>query len=290
MAHRIRKAVFPVAGLGTRFLPATKVMPKEMLTLVDRPVIQYGVEEALEAGIEEIIFVTSRGKGQLEDHFGLVSELTATLERRNKQAELKLVAASTLPVGALASVRQDQPLGLGHAVWCARHLVGREPFAVLLPDVVVLSKVSCLHQMADVFARHGGNVIAVNEVPREHTKRYGIVDPASDDGRVVAVKGLVEKPDPSVAPSNLSVTGRYILQPEVFDYLEEKQTGAGGEIQLTDAMLKLVGKQPFHGLRFDGKTYDCGDKIGWLEANLAYALARPDLAEPVRAIAKNLLG
>jgi UTP--glucose-1-phosphate uridylyltransferase len=290
MAHRIRKAVFPVAGLGTRFLPATKVMPKEMLTLVDRPVIQYGVEEALAAGIEEIIFVTSRGKSGLEDHFGYVSELVATLERRNKQAELKLIADSTLPVGALASVRQDQPLGLGHAVWCARHLVGREPFAVLLPDVVVLSSVSCLHQMTEVFAERGGNVIAVNEVPLEHTKRYGIVDPQSDDGRVVAIKGLVEKPAPEAAPSNLSVTGRYILQPEVFDYLEEKQTGAGGEIQLTDAMLKLVGRQPFHGLRFTGKTYDCGDKVGWLEANLAFALARPDIGSQVRDIAKTLLG
>jgi UTP--glucose-1-phosphate uridylyltransferase len=203
---------------------------------------------------------------------------------------LKLIADSTLPVGALASVRQDQPLGLGHAVWCARHLVGREPFAVLLPDVVVLSSVSCLHQMTEVFAERGGNVIAVNEVPLEHTKRYGIVDPQSDDGRVVAIKGLVEKPAPEAAPSNLSVTGRYILQPEVFDYLEEKQTGAGGEIQLTDAMLKLVGRQPFHGLRFTGKTYDCGDKVGWLEANLAFALARPDIGSQVRDIAKTLLG
>jgi len=290
MTHRpVRMAVFPVAGLGTRFLPATKAMPKEMLPLVDKPLIQYAVEEARAAGIEEFVFVTSRGKGVLEDHFDIHPELTQTLEQRGKKAELAQVRATEIESGHLYFTRQHKPLGLGHAVWCARHVIGREPFAVLLPDVVVLSERPCLEQMIDAYDEHGGNVIAVNEVPREQTNRYGILSPGAVKGQSVEVLGLVEKPKPAEAPSNLSVTGRYILQPEVFDYLDRQETGAGGEIQLTDAMLKLIGKQAFHGYRFEGQTYDCGDKVGWLEANIAFALKRPEMAETLRAGLKPLL-
>jgi UTP--glucose-1-phosphate uridylyltransferase len=290
MTHRpVRIAVFPVAGLGTRFLPATKAMPKEMLPLVDKPLIQYAVEEARAAGIDQFIFVTSRGKTVMEDHFDIHPELTETLERRGKKAELAQVAATEIPTGHLTVTRQAKPLGLGHAVWCARSVVGREPFAVLLPDVVILSERSCLAQMIDAYAEHGGNVIAVNEVPREQTNRYGILSPGAEKGRSVEVLGLVEKPKPEEAPSNLSVTGRYILQPEVFDHLDRRETGAGGEIQLTDAMLRLVGHQPFHGYRFEGETYDCGDKIGWLEANVAFAMKRPEMADKLRTSLKQLL-
>jgi len=290
MTHRpVRMAVLPVAGLGTRFLPATKAMPKEMLPLVDKPLIQYAVEEARAAGIEEFVFVTSRGKTVMEDHFDIHPELTQTLERRGKKAELAQVAATEIESGHLYVTRQAKPLGLGHAVWCARSIVGHEPFAVLLPDVVILSERSCLAQMMDAYDEHGGNVIAVNEVPHEQTNRYGILAPGAEKGRSVEVLGLVEKPKPEEAPSNLSVTGRYILQPEVFGHLDQQETGAGGEIQLTDAMLKLVGKQPFHGYRFDGQTYDCGDKVGWLEANIAFALQRPELADKLRAGLKPLL-
>jgi len=290
MTHQpVRKAVFPVAGLGTRFLPVTKAMPKEMLPLVDKPLIQNAVEEARAAGIEEFVFVTSRGKGVLEDHFDIHPELNAALEQRGKKAELAQVAATEIGSGHLYFTRQHKPLGLGHAVWCARHVIGREPFAVLLPDVVVLSERPCLAQMIDAYSEVGGNVIAVNEVPREQTNRYGILSPGAVKGRSVEVKGLVEKPKPEEAPSNLSVTGRYILQPEVFDHLDRQETGAGGEIQLTDAMLKLVGAQPFHGYRFEGKTYDCGDKVGFLEANIAFALQRPDMADKLRACLAELL-
>lgn len=290
MTHQpVRMAVFPVAGLGTRFLPATKAMPKEMLPLVDKPLIQNAVEEARAAGIEEFIFVTSRGKGVLEDHFDIHPELNATLEQRGKKAELIQVEATEIGSGHLYFTRQHKPLGLGHAVWCARHVIGREPFAVLLPDVVVLSERPCLAQMIDAYDELGGNVIAVNEVPHEQTNRYGILAPGAVKGRSVEVLGLVEKPKPENAPSNLSVTGRYILQPEVFDFLDSQEAGAGGEIQLTDAMLKLVGKQPFHGYRFEGQTYDCGDKVGFLEANIAFALQRPDMADKLRASLKQLL-
>ena len=290
MTHRpVRKAVFPVAGLGTRFLPATKAMPKEMLPLVDKPLIQNAVDEARAAGIEEFVFVTSRGKDVLEDHFDINPELNATLEKRGKKAELAQVAATEIGSGHLYFTRQHKPLGLGHAVWCARHIIGDEPFAILLPDVVVLSERPCLAQMIDAYDEFGGNIIAVNEVPHEHTNRYGILAPGVTNGRTVEVLGLVEKPRPEVAPSNLSVTGRYILQPEVFTYLDKQEAGAGGEIQLTDAMLKLVGQQPFHGYKFEGQTFDCGDKVGFLEANIAFALRRPDMAEKLRAALRPLI-
>ena len=290
MAHTpVRKAVFPVAGLGTRFLPATKAMPKEMLPLVDKPLIQNAVEEARAAGIEEFVFVSSRGKGVLEDHFDLHPELTANLERRGKTAELAALKQTEIASGHLIFTRQHMPLGLGHAVWCAQQVIGREPFAILLPDDVVLSDRPCLSQMMDVYAELGGNVVAVVDVPREHTNRYGILDVSSDDGRIAAIKGLVEKPHPSAAPSTLSIIGRYILQPEIFDHFNMAGVGAGGEIQLTDAMAQLIGTQPFHGYRFEGKRYDCGDKVGFLEANIAFALRRPDIGDKLRAALEPLL-
>jgi UTP--glucose-1-phosphate uridylyltransferase len=285
----VRKAVFPVAGLGTRFLPATKAMPKEMLTLVDRPLIQNAVEEARAAGIEEFVFVTSRGKGVLEDHFDISPDLNATLERRGKANELADVKKTEIASGHLFFTRQHLPLGLGHAIWCARQVIGHEPFAILLPDDVVLSDRPCLTQMMDVYDELGGNVVAVVDVPREHTNRYGILDVSSDNGRIAAIKGLVEKPKPADAPSTLSIIGRYILQPEIFHHLDSAHAGAGGEIQLTDSMAKLIGVQPFHGYRFEGKRYDCGDKIGFLEANIAFALRRPEMADRLRAALDPLL-
>jgi UTP--glucose-1-phosphate uridylyltransferase len=278
----ICKAVFPVAGLGTRFLPATKAMPKEMLTLVDRPLIQHAVDEAKAAGITQFIFVTSRGKGALEDHFDSNNDLKRTLEARGKTKALKLLESTEIESGDLLFARQREPLGLGHAVWCARHLVGNEPFAVLLPDVVVLSKISCLKQMMDVYGKTGGNLLALEEVRREQTSSYGIIDPESDDGKLVKIKGLVEKPKPEEAPSNLSILGRYILQPEIFRELEAKRTGAGGEIQLTDSMARLIGEQPFMGMRYEGKAYDCGDRAGFIEANAAFALEHPEIGAQVR--------
>jgi UTP--glucose-1-phosphate uridylyltransferase len=278
---RLRKAVFPVAGLGTRFLPATKAMPKEMLTVVDRPLIQYAVEEALEAGIEQMIFVTGRGKTALEDHFDVAYELEAVMRSRGKP--LDILDSTRLPAGALASVRQQEPLGLGHAVWCARELVGDEPFAVLLPDDLMVGKPGCLAQMVEAYERVGGNIVCVEEVPHERTASYGIVDPGARDGRLTEVKGLVEKPTPEEAPSNLGIVGRYILQPEVMAILEAKDRGAGGEIQLTDAMAKLIGAQPFHGVAVEGERHDCGDKIGFVKANLALALKRDDVAPAIRA-------
>jgi UTP--glucose-1-phosphate uridylyltransferase len=290
MKKRVRKAVFPVGGLGTRFLPATKAMPKEMLTVVDKPLIQYAVEEAAAAGIEEFILVSSRAKSSMEDHFDFPFELAATLEERGKKAELQALEAMLPKAGQVIYTRQQKPLGLGHAVWCARHLVGDEPFAVLLADDLILGTTPCLKQMVDVHAETQGNVVAVMEVPREHTKRYGVLDPASDDGKLVAIKGLVEKPDPSVAPSNLSIIGRYILQPEVFGQLDRHERGAGNEIQLTDALARLIGGgKPFHGLRFEGTRFDCGDKIGFLEANVAYALARPGMGAELKGILKKYL-
>jgi len=289
MKQRIRKAVFPVAGLGTRFLPATKAMPKEMLTLVDRPLIQHAVDEARAAGIEQFIFVTSRGKGALEDHFDSNNDLKRTLEARDKQKELAILQTTEIPSGDLLFARQRDPLGLGHAVWCARHLVGREPFAILLPDDVVLAKTPCLKQMIDAYDEVGGNMCAVVEVPREQTNRYGILDVESDDGRMVQIKGLVEKPAPELAPSTLSIIGRYILQPEIFDELESRRIGTGGEIQLTDSMARLIGRQPFNGMRYEGTRYDCGDKIGFLEANVAFSLANPEIGDKVREALTKLL-
>tara|TARA_R110002096_G_scaffold327801_5_gene521935 strand:+ start:547 stop:1419 length:873 start_codon:yes stop_codon:yes gene_type:complete len=282
MPQKVRTAVFPVGGLGTRFLPATKAMPKEMLPVVDKPLIQYAVEEARDAGIERFIFVTGRGKTAIEDHFDYSFELDTMLERRQKVEALEIVRGMMLPPGSIAYVRQQEPMGLGHAVWSARPLVGDEPFAVLLPDDLVQSKTPCLRQLLDVYEETGGNVVAVMDVPPEHTERYGILDVESDDGRLASVRGLVEKPAPEVAPSTLSIIGRYVLLPQVMDYLEEKVVGAGGEIQLTDAMARTIGAYPFHGLRFEGRRFDCGDKVGFMEANVAFALARADLGEDMR--------
>jgi len=289
MNKPIRKAVFPVAGLGTRFLPATKAMPKEMLTLVDRPLIQHAVDEARAAGIEQFIFVTSRGKGALEDHFDSNNDLKRTLEARGKKKALEIVEETEIESGQLLFTRQREPLGLGHAVWCARHLVDNEPFAVLLADDVVLAKKPCLKQMLEAYEKTGGNLVAVVDVPREQTNRYGILDIESDDGKLAKVKGLVEKPEPAQAPSTLSIIGRYILQPEIFAALDEKHKGAGGEIQLTDSLAKLIGKQPFHGLRYEGTRYDCGDKIGFIEANVAFALAHPEMGDKVRAALQKMV-
>ena len=286
-ARPIRKAVFPVGGLGTRFLPATKAMPKEMLPVVDKPLIQYAVEEARAAGIEEFIFVTGRGKSAIEDHFDFSHELQDTLEAKGKGDALEDLLGWRPPAGSVAYTRQQEPLGLGHAVWCARHLVGDEPFAVLLADDLVLAETPCLTQMTEAHGRVGGNLVAVMDVPREHTGRYGILDTGAEDGRLVEVKGLVEKPDPADAPSTLSIIGRYILQPALFGLLEGQKRGAGGEIQITDAMARMLGTGPFHGFRFEGQRYDCCDKVGFLEANIAFALARPDMRDAVRAMLRS---
>jgi UTP--glucose-1-phosphate uridylyltransferase len=277
---KVRKAVFPVAGLGTRFLPATKAVPKEMLTVVDRPLIQYAVEEALEAGIEQMIFVTGRGKTALDDHFDIGFELEATMRGRGKS--LDILDSTRMPAGAIVSVRQQEPLGLGHAVWCARDIVGDEPFAVLLPDDLMVGDPGCLAQMVEAYNRVGGNIVCVEEVPEERTASYGIITPGNRDGRLTEVKGLVEKPKPEEAPSNLGIVGRYILQPEVMRILDTPERGAGGEIQLTDAMAKLIGEQPFHGVTVTGERHDCGDKIGFVKANVALALKRDDVAPALR--------
>ena len=278
----IRKAVFPVAGLGTRMLPATKALPKEMLPVVDRPLIQYAFEEARAAGIEQFIFVTGRGKSILEDHFDRVHELEDVLGRKRKTAELEAVSDWLPAAGELSYTRQPEALGLGHAVWCARYLVGDEPFAVILVDDLILAEEPCLQQMVEAFAETRGNLVAVEEVAHDQTNRYGVLDPVSDDGRLVEIKGLVEKPDPADAPSRLAVIGRYILLPQVFEHLSMQHKGAGGEIQLTDAMAKMIGRAPFHGLRFAGRRFDCGGKLGYLEAMVACALERADLRDGVR--------
>jgi UTP--glucose-1-phosphate uridylyltransferase len=280
--------VFPVAGLGTRFLPATKALPKEMLPVVDKPLIEYAVEEARAAGIELFVFVTGRGKGAIEDHFDTSWELQRTLEAKGESAALEIVERSRLAPGTLAYTRQQQPLGLGHAVWCARELVGEEPFAVLLADDLILGEEPCLAQMVEAYAETGGNLVAVTEVPREHTGRYGVLEVGEERGRLVEVRGLVEKPAPEEAPSRLSIIGRYILDAAVFEPLGRQESGAGGEIQLTDAMATLIGEMPFHGFRFEGTRYDCGDKLGYIEATLAFALAREDLGADVRALLRRL--
>ena len=284
----LRKAVFPVAGLGTRFLPATKSMPKEMLTVVDKPLIQYAVEEALEAGIEQIIFVTGRGKGALEDHFDISYELEATMRARGKS--LTVLDGIRQKPGSPVYVRQQEPLGLGHAVWCAREIVGDEPFAVLLPDELMVGKPGFMKQMVEAYNKVGGNVIGALEVADSETDKYGIISPGATDGRLTEVTALIEKPAKGTSPSNLMIPGRYILQPEVMRILEGQEKGAGGEIQLTDAMAQLIGNQPFHGFTFDGQRYDCGDKAGYIQANLALALARDDIGPVVRAFTKTLLG
>jgi len=289
MVEPVRKAVFPVAGLGTRFLPATKVMPKEMLPVVDKPLIQYAIEEARDAGIEDFVLVTGRGKNMMEDHFDHAYELEAILTERGRNGDLEMVQALAPDSGKLSYTRQRLPLGLGHAVWCARQFIVGEPFAVISPDDLVLSKPGCLAQMMDAYNEVGGNVVAVEDVPREHSNRYGILDVEFDDGRLAKAKGLVEKPDPSDAPSTLSIIGRYILQPEVIEHLDKHEKGAGGEIQLTDAMAKTIGKIPFHGFRFEGQRFDCGTKAGFVAANVAYALDRQDLADEVRETLKTFL-
>lgn len=275
----VRKAIFPVAGLGTRFLPATKAMPKEMLTVNDRPLIQHVFEEAREAGIEEFIFVTGRNKELLEEHFDYQAELEQTLEDRGKDDVLALVRDCNIPASKLICTRQPKPLGLGHAIWCASKIIGNEPFAVILPDVLAKG---CLKEMMQVYNENGGNVIALEEVPQEETYKYGIAAVKGDDGRKMEIEHLVEKPKPEEAPSNLHVLGRYILQPKVLEHLSAFETGAGGEIQLTDAMAKLLGNQPFYGLRYNGKSYDSGSRLGFIEANMAYGMNDPNVGKDVR--------
>lgn len=290
MTRPIRKAVFPVAGLGTRFLPATKAMPKEMLTVVDRPVIQHVVDEARAAGIEHFIFVTGRNKSVIEDHFDKQVELEAVLRERGKSAELALLEADLPGPGQTSFTRQQTPLGLGHAVWCARDLVGDEPFALLLPDVLVKSQgKNCLAQMQEVYAARGGNIVAVEEVPDDATHHYGIVSIEDGDNDIFPITGMVEKPQPGAAPSNLIIMGRYLLQPEIFDILETQGCGAGGEIQITDAMITLLASQTFHALKYTGRSFDCGSKVGFLAANLAFALERSDIAPALREEIKKLI-
>ncbi|HEU0157223.1 MAG TPA: UTP--glucose-1-phosphate uridylyltransferase GalU [Stellaceae bacterium] len=290
MHKRIRKAVFPVAGLGTRFLPATKAMPKEMLPVVDKPLIQYAVEEAKAAGIEQFFFVTGRSKSAIDDHFDRAFELEATLRERGKTELIDELYTLLPDPGQIAYTRQQTPLGLGHAVWCARNLVGDEPFAVLLADDLMLCETPCLAQMVEAYGETGGNLVAVIEVPRAHTGRYGVLDIVADDGRLVRARGVVEKPEPVAAPSTSTIIGRYIIQPEVFAHLERGEAGSGGEIQLTDALARLIEDgQPFHGLRFQGRRFDCGDKLGYLEANLALGLEHPELGPDLRRIMASYL-
>lgn len=286
----VRKAIFPVGGLGTRFLPATKAMPKEMLPVVDKPLIEYAVDEARAAGIEEFIFVTGRGKSAIEDHFDAHWELETTLSERGKEKELALINAPKLKPGQISYVRQMSPLGLGHAVWCARNLIGDEPFAVLLADDLIKGDKPTLVELVEVYEQYGGNVVSLMEVPRDHTSRYGVVTPGEIDGPLVEIKGLVEKPDPADAPSNLAVVGRYVLQPEVMEHLGRGETGAGNEIQLTDSMLEMVGKSPFHGVKLTGTRFDCGNKIGFLEAGIAYGLDHPEFGDLLRERIRRLLG
>ena len=288
MKPRVRKAVFPVGGLGTRFLPATKAMPKEMLTVVDKPLIQHAVEEARAAGIEQFIFVTGRNKTAIEDHFDYSFELEQTLLERQKLRELETLRSWVPGAGQVAYTRQQEPRGLGHAVLCARDLVGDEPFAVILADDLVMARTPCLGQLVEVHKRTRGNVVAVMDVPRAETRRYGVLAVGADDGRLAEVTGLVEKPAPDVAPSTLSIIGRYVLLPEVFEYLERQAPSAGDEIQLTDAMARMIGQAPFHGLRFEGTRFDCGTKIGFLKANVAFALQRPELARELGDFLKTL--
>ena len=288
MKHKpVRKAVFPVAGLGTRFLPATKAVPKEMLPIVESPLIQYAVDEAREAGIEQMIFVTGRGKSAIEDHFDIAFELEHTMTSRGK--DVSVLANTRLTPGNCVYVRQQEPLGLGHAIWCARDIIGDEPFAIFLPDELMHGSPGCMRQMVDAYQDIGGNIISVLEVPRNDVSSYGVIAPGAANGAVTEVLGLVEKPKVEDAPSNLIVSGRYILQPEVMQILAGQEKGAGGEIQLTDAMAQMIGQQPFNAVTFDGNRYDCGSKVGYIEANLALALQRPDMSEQIRAIALNLL-
>jgi len=290
-AKPIKKAVFPVAGLGTRFLPATKAIPKELLPVVDRPLIQYAIDEAREAGIEQMIFVTGRGKSAIVEHFDVAYELESTMRERGK--DMSVLDPTRATPGDIITVRQQVPMGLGHAIWCARAIVGDEPFAIFLPDELMIGKpggTGCMKQMVDAYERVGGNLISVLEVPMEEVPSYGVIDRGETKGLLTEVKGLVEKPPLEEAPSNKIVSGRYILQPEVMRTLENQEKGAGGEIQLTDAMAKMIGDQPFHAVTFDGQRYDCGSKLGFVEATLALALEREDMGADVRAMAQRLLG
>jgi len=287
----IKKAVFPVAGLGTRFLPATKAIPKELLPVVDRPLIQYAVDEAREAGIEQMIFVTGRGKTAIVEHFDVAFELETTMSERGK--DLGVLEPTRATPGDIITVRQQVPLGLGHAIWCARAIVGEEPFAIFLPDELMIGKkggTGCMKQMVEAYEKVGGNLISVLEVPMEEVPSYGVIDPGAAEGALTQVKGLVEKPPLEKAPSNKIISGRYILQPEVMRTLENQEKGAGGEIQLTDAMARMIGDQPFHAVTFDGNRYDCGSKLGFIEATLALAMQREDMGDDVRAMAQRLLG
>jgi UTP--glucose-1-phosphate uridylyltransferase len=286
MTSKVRKAVLPVAGLGTRLLPATKSIPKELIPIVDRPLIQYAVDEAREAGIEQIILVTGRGKSALEDYFDMAFELETTMRERGKS--LDALKPSSTGFGEVVSVRQQQPLGLGHAIWCARDIVGDEPFAVLLPDELMVGKPNCLAQMVEAYERTGGNLVAALEVPESETHKYGVIDPGATSGRLTEIRGMVEKPAPGTAPSNLMLPGRYILQPEVMRALDAQEAGAGGEIQLTDAIAKLVGTQPLNAFLFDGERYDCGSAAGFVIANLAVALQREDVAPAVKDFLSSL--
>ncbi len=282
----LKKAVLPVAGLGTRFLPATKALAKEMLPVVDRPLIQYAIDEAREAGIEQFCLITGRGKTAIVEHFDVAYELERTLADRGKKAELDELRAMAMEPGSMVTVRQQVPMGLGHAIWCARSFIGDDPFAILLPDDLMQCDVSCTKQLAEAYRETGGNVVAVEEVPMERVNRYGVLDIDKDMGRLVSVKGLVEKPPVDKAPSNLTVIGRYVLMPEVIGHLAKMEKGAGGEVQLTDGMAKLIGHQPFHGVRYEGRRFDCGDKTGFLEAQIAFALKRPEMAATVREFLK----
>lgn len=285
---KIRKAVFPVAGLGTRFLPATKAVPKEMLPVVDRPLIQYAVDEALEAGIETMIFVTGRGKMAIEDHFDIAFELERTQADRGKS--VAALAGTRLTPGNAVFVRQQEPRGLGHAIWCARDIVGNEPFAIILPDELLIGRSKgCIAQMVDQYQKVGGNLVCALEVPMDETPSYGVIDPGLRDGVLTEVKGLVEKPALGTAPSNLMLPGRYILQPEVMTYLATQEAGAGGEVQLTDSMAKLIGTQPFHGVTFDGERFDCGSKLGFAQANFALACRDTAMGEDLRAWARAIV-
>jgi UTP--glucose-1-phosphate uridylyltransferase len=283
---KLRKAVFPVGGLGTRFLPATKAMPKEMLPVVDRPLIQYAVDEAREAGIEQMIFVTGRGKSALEDHFDISYELETTMRERDRP--LDAIEGTRFRPGEIIYVRQQEPIGLGHAIWCARHIIGDEPFAIFLPDELLVGTPGCMKQMADAYAKVGGNLVCGFEVDPQETHKYGIITPGAMKDGLVEVAALVEKPEVGTAPSNMMIPGRYILQPEVMHVLEDQSKGAGGEIQLTDAMAQMIGKQPFHALPFTGRRFDCGDKAGFITANISLALDRPDIAPAVRSFLSDI--
>jgi len=283
----IKTAVFPVAGLGTRFLPATKAIPKELLPIIDRPLIQYAVDEAREAGIEQMVFVTGRGKTAIVENFDIAFELETTMAERGK--DLSALEATRFTPGNLITVRQQVPLGLGHAIWCARAIVGEDPFAILLPDELMIGEPGCIRQMVEAYEEVGGNLISVLEVPREEVSSYGVIDPGETVGALTEVRGLVEKPPVDRAPSNKIISGRYILQPEVMRTLEKQEKGAGGEIQLTDAMARMIGTQPFHAVTFEGKRYDCGSKTGFVEATLALALEREDMGAEIRRIAERLL-